>query len=305
MQYYNGIDVSIYQGSINFQAVSRSGVKVAYIRAGASPRYIDPNFEANARKAAQAGLYVGFYYYLRARTPQEAQAQAKHFHQLISGKTFHCRPAMDYETFPGLSKEQINANASAFLETLRKLLGYAPVLYSDAYRVRTLWKASLSAYPLWIAEYGREPDSTSPWKEWSGFQYSDRGNVPGIQGRVDLDRFRSSILIKNTPPGPSPEVYTVQPGDTLWEIAEAHGTTVEALAALNGIVNPELIYPGQQLLIPSGGQNSFFLYRIQPGDTLSEIAYRFGTTTETLADLNQISDPNRIYAGEVLRIPRI
>ena len=65
-----------------------------------------------------------------------------------------------------------------------------------------------------------------------------------------------------------------------------------------------MIYPGQQLLIPSGGQGSYFLYRVQKGDTLSEIALRHNTTIEILVDLNQIADPNRIYPGEILKIPR-
>ncbi len=305
MQQYDGIDVSVYQGPINFQAVAQAGIEVVYIRAGSSPDRIDSNFEINTRKALDAGLHVGFYYYLRARTPEEAAGQARRFHRLIAGKTFDCRPAMDYETFPGLTREQINKNGTSFLKTLQGLLGYEPILYSNLNAVRNIWNASLSAYPLWIAEYGVDrPKSTGAWKTWSGFQHSDAGNIPGIRGRVDLDHFRSSVFIQDTTPKPDPERYTVKPGDTLWDIANAHHTTVSALAELNGIVNPGLIYPGQQLLIPSGGQGSYFLYRIQKGDTLSQIASRHHTTVEILADLNQIADPNRIYPGEVLKIPR-
>ena len=304
-QQYDGIDVSVYQGTVNFQAVSQAGIEIVYIRAGTSPDRIDTKFEVNARKALDAGLHTGFYYYLRARTTEDAASQARRFHSLIAGKTFDCRPAMDYETFPGLTREQINENAAAFLKTLQGLLGYAPLLYSDAYRVRTLWNSSLNAYPLWIAEYGVDrPKTTGAWETWSGFQYSDAGSIPGIQGRVDLDHFRSSVFIQDPSPEPAPDRYTVQPGDTLWGIAKAHNTTVTALAELNGIVNPSLIYPGQQLLIPSGGQGSYFLYRVQKGDTLSEIALRHNTTIEILVDLNQIADPNRIYPGEILKIPR-
>ncbi len=282
---YDGIDVSVYQGTVNFQAVSQAGIEIVYIRAGTSPDRIDTKFEVNARKALDAGLHTGFYYYLRARTTEEAASQARRF--------------------PGLTREQINENAAAFLKTLQGLLGYAPLLYSDAYRVRTLWNSSLNAYPLWIAEYGVDrPKTTGAWEAWSGFQYSDAGTIPGIQGRVDLDHFRSSVFIQDPTPEPAPDRYTVQPGDTLWGIAKAHNTTVTALAELNGIVNPSLIYPGQQLLIPSGGQGSYFLYRVQKGDTLSEIALRHNTTVEILVDLNQIADPNRIYPGEILKIPR-
>lgn len=111
------------------------------------------------------------------------------------------------------------------------------------------------------------------------------------------------------------QTYTVKSGDTLSGIAQRYGTTVSALAARNGIRNPNLIQVGQRLLIsggsgpaptpsapaPStGGGGS---YRVRPGDTLSGIASRFGTTTSTLASLNGISNPNLIYAGQTLRLP--
>lgn len=251
MQQYDGIDVSAYQGIINFKSAAQAGIEIVYIRAGTSPDRIDTSFESNPRKALDAGLHIGFYYYLRARTPEEAASQARRFHRLIAGKTFDCRPAMDYETFPGLAPEQINENAAAFLKTLQGLLGYAPLLYSDAYRVRTLWSSSLNAYPLWIAEYGVDrPQTTGAWDTWSGFQYSDTGNIPGIRGRVDLNHFRSSVFIQDSSPKPEPERYTVQPGDTLWSIAKAHNTTVKILVDLNQIADPNRIYPGEILKIP-------------------------------------------------------
>ncbi|MFZ5440028.1 MAG: LysM peptidoglycan-binding domain-containing protein [Myxococcota bacterium] len=108
------------------------------------------------------------------------------------------------------------------------------------------------------------------------------------------------------------QTYTVKKGDTLSGIASRFGTTVQSLAARNGIRDPDRIYPGQRLLIsgtsgpvpsaptPSGGAST---YRVRPGDTLSGIAARYGTTVSTLASLNGISNPNMIYAGQVLRLP--
>lgn len=305
---YYGIDVSFYQGSIDFNAVSDAGIQVVYIRAGASPSRTDSRFNVNYQGARDAGLHIGFYFYLTARTTAEAAGQARYFYQLIQGKSFDCRPAMDYESFPGLTNQQINANAAAFLETLQSLLGDAPALYSNAYRVRTLWSSSLSAYPLWVAHYGtgsESPQVLGPWRTWGGFQYSNSGSVPGIQGAVDLDRFQANIFLTKDPSVPRPSYYTVQPGDTLWEIAQAHNTTVQVLASLNGLTDPSLIYPGQQLLLPGSNEENIFFYQVQAGDTLSGIALRFGTTLETLAELNQITDPNLIYTGEILRIPKV
>ena len=100
--------------------------------------------------------------------------------------------------------------------------------------------------------------------------------------------------------------YTVQRGDTLSEIAERFGTTVSELVRLNNIQNPNLIYPGQVLVIREGGSvtppTGATTYTVQRGDTLSEIAERFGTTVNELVRLNNIQNPNLIYPGQVLVI---
>lgn len=77
---------------------------------------------------------------------------------------------------------------------------------------------------------------------------------------------------------------------------------LSSLSALNGISDPNLIYAGNTLRIPQGGNSAPVYYTIQPGDTLSEIAERFGTTVASLSALNGISDPNLIYAGNTLLI---
>ena len=76
-------------------------------------------------------------------------------------------------------------------------------------------------------------------------------------------------------------VYTVRPGDTLWAIAQRFGTTVQDLVNLNGIADPDLIYPGQVLRLPDS--SSVLVYRVVRGDTLSGIALRFGTTVQALS----------------------
>jgi LysM repeat protein len=110
--------------------------------------------------------------------------------------------------------------------------------------------------------------------------------------------------------------YVVQPGDTLSQIARSFNTSVAAIAVANNISNPNLIYAGQVLVIPTaGGQppqpptptppptGGTSTYVVQPGDTLSRIAVRFGTTVQELAVLNNLSNPNLIYAGQTLKIP--
>ena len=103
------------------------------------------------------------------------------------------------------------------------------------------------------------------------------------------------------------EIYVVQSGDTLSGIAARFGTTVQYLARINGIVNPNLIYVGQILKISSSGVSaqrgdSTATYVVKSGDTLSGIALRFGTTVSNLVALNDISNPNLIYPGQVLKV---
>ena len=95
--------------------------------------------------------------------------------------------------------------------------------------------------------------------------------------------------------------YVVQAGDTLSGIATKFGTTVANLVSLNNISDPNLIYVGQVLKLPSSG-NSSRTYTVQEGDTLSSIATKFGTTVVNLVSLNNISNANLIYVGQVLYV---
>ncbi len=102
-------------------------------------------------------------------------------------------------------------------------------------------------------------------------------------------------------------IHIVARGETLASIAHAYGTTVQAIAAANGLWNPNLIYAGQRLVIPAGStyppppQNNYYVVRY--GDTLYSIARRFGTSIWAIAQANTIYNLNRIYAGMYLVIP--
>ena len=103
----------------------------------------------------------------------------------------------------------------------------------------------------------------------------------------------------------SVQSYTVKKGDTLSEIAEKYKTTHQRLAAYNGILDPDKIIVGQVIKIPGDVNLSpqFKTYKVQRGDTLSEIAVKHGTTFQELAAYNGISDPDKIITGQILKIP--
>ncbi|ELY8293053.1 LysM peptidoglycan-binding domain-containing protein [Enterococcus faecalis] len=102
-----------------------------------------------------------------------------------------------------------------------------------------------------------------------------------------------------TVPDKQPEAtHVVQHGDTLSSIAYQHGTDYQTLAALNGLANPNLIYPGQVLKVNGSAVSN--VYTVQYGDNLSSIAAKLGTTYQTLAALNGLANPNLIYPGQTL-----
>jgi len=124
----------------------------------------------------------------------------------------------------------------------------------------------------------------------------------------DLIRAGDVLIIPGgtAPAAQQPGVHIVRRGESLNTIARMYGTTVNAIAMANGIVNPNFIYVGQRLTIPggtteesTGGQT----YVVQGGDTLSSIAVRFGTTAWAIAYANNLPNVNIIYVGQTLSIP--
>ncbi len=122
------------------------------------------------------------------------------------------------------------------------------------------------------------------------------------------------ILLVSAVPVLADTTYTVQPGDTLSAIARRFGTDVISLAQANNIVNPNLIYVGQQLTIPGATappaptpnpapQPEGSVYIVQPGDTLTRIALRYGVTVQAIALANNLSNLNVIFVGQQLVIP--
>lgn len=317
---YQGIDVSMWQGNIDFNAVKNSGIEAVYIRSSEGIGYIDPYFKTNYEKAKENGLKVGFYHYVTARSTDEAINEAKFFVSVINGLSSDMRLAMDFEYFGDLNVYEINEISKVFLETLKKESGKDVVIYSDAYNARSVFSQELAnIYPIWVADYFvEEPEDNGKWNSWVGFQYSDEGRVSGISGNVDLDKYTDEIFLLDKDPIYSNTDYTndstnnsnnyiiVRYGETLSYIANRYNTSVENLVRLNNIQNPNLIYVGQKIYINSNEKSNNIIpcnvYVVKAGDTLSAIAYKYSTTVSMLAKINHITNPNLIYVGESIVI---
>jgi LysM repeat protein len=108
------------------------------------------------------------------------------------------------------------------------------------------------------------------------------------------------------PPSHGPSIHIVRWGESLSYIAARYGTTVYAIVQANGIANPDRIYAGQRLYIPHGGAYPpvhGIYYVVRYGDTLSSIAWRYGTSIWAIAQANYIANINLVYAGQRLYIP--
>ena len=313
---YRGIDISEFQGEIDFEEVRRSGIEAVYIRVGAG-EYTDEYFAENYERAKAAGLKIGFYHYVTARSVDEGRRQARFFASLAAGREPDMRLAMDFEYFGSLSVSQINAISEAYLDELTALTRREAVIYSDLSNARNIFSRALAEkYPLWAAQYGAdEPSANGKWREWVGFQYTDEGRVGGIYGNVDRNIFTEGIFLsdswridgeKQTSVRAGTRTLTVyvRAGDTLWAIAREYGTTVEAIARENRIVDPNRIFAGERLRItlPARGSGEE-IYTVRRGDTPISIAGKFGVTLSALEDRNGLERGETIYAGDKLSIP--
>ena len=321
---YDGIDVSGWQGNIDYSEVASSGIEIVYMKASEGTSFVDPYFNQNYTNAKANGLKVGFYHYLTARSNSEAVAQANFFVSTISGMTPDCRLAMDFESFGNLSAEEINEIGLTFMQTVENLSGKEMVIYSDTSNASNIFGGGLTNYPLWVAQYEvEEPTPNGNWNSWVGWQYTDAGEISGINGYVDRDRFTDGILLNENSEVPLPDntnkpsaggttTITIQRGQTLSGIALEYNTTVQILVELNNIANPNLIYAGSTLIVPSGetsidtdgnSTSGQTIYVVQRGDTLNKIATEFGTTARAIAVENNIRNINLIYVGQRLIIP--
>ena len=323
-----GLDVSEFQGIIDWEQVKAAGYQFAMLRAGYGFNTVDAQFHRNASECNRIGLPIGAYWFCYAVSPETAASEADGCLNTISSHRLDYPICYDIEqaSVDYAIGQGVNITPSLATEIVKTFCnrietnGYYAMYYSNKNFLNTYLPADLSQkYALWYAYYTSQFDGT----DCGIWQYTNQGNIPGISGNVDLDDgfidYASVIkeaglnhLGGNAPspdpspsPSPSPDyvTYVIQSGDTLSGIAQRFGTTYQAIASLNGISDPDLIYTGQILQIPGSASSSPQTYTVQYGDTLSGIAQRFGTTVSAIASLNGISDPDLIYAGQTLQIP--
>lgn len=184
-----GIDVSHWQGSVDFKKVKAAGYDFVIIKAGGSDAgfYKDKKFETNYKKAKEAGLFVGAYYFVGKNcvSALDGEADAKRFLKILEDKSFEFPVYIDIETTPARLKKGATDAVISFCGTLELAGYYAGVYASDLGGFRDRLEAwRLVRFDKWVARYGSKPQFVTKYGMW---QSSSKGRVPGINGNVDLD----------------------------------------------------------------------------------------------------------------------
>ncbi len=183
----SGIDVSHYQGAIDWPTVAASGSTFAFCKVSEDVDRRDDRGAENLLGARAAGLRTGAYHFLRPNRPEQ---QAAHFLATYDRRDEDLPPMLDVEA------EELGPGAAplalAWLRYVEARLAVRPIVYvsPDFARRRHLADYDeLARFPLWVAAWGfRAAPVFAPWATWSIWQHSATGRVPGIRGAVDLNR---------------------------------------------------------------------------------------------------------------------
>ncbi|MCG7561318.1 glycoside hydrolase family 25 protein [Pseudoalteromonas sp. McH1-42] len=180
-----GIDVSHYQGTVDWQKVSQAGVQFVYIKATDGMTYRDPQFYAHFKGAKSAGLQVGAYHFFEP--DDDPTKQFDNFMATLQGLELTLMPMLDVEITSNRTPQQISNGVAQFMEAVKQRTGCETILYSYG----DFWQENLSAQlanqPFWLADYADSPDVPQQAHAWWLWQYSDSAQVAGVRTSVDMD----------------------------------------------------------------------------------------------------------------------
>lgn len=340
-----GIDVSQWQGNIDWQKVKGAGVQFAMLRAGYGRNNLDTKFHRNAQRAIAAGIPIGLYWFSYALNVEMARREAQYAAEVAKKYkiTWPIAYDLEYDTVSyavkngvAITKSLATQMAIAFCEEIKRL-GYIPMVYTNLDYLNRYFDRSKLPYDLWYAQYA----STASVADKEIWQYSSKGSVPGIAGNVDMNHgYKDYGNGGDSKPDPAPTPSPAPSGTTLNlavavmqgkygagqdrknalgtryqevqdfinHIASASTDTLVAEVMQgkygNGETRKTVLgsrYKAVQDKIDGRGSGAVY-YTVRSGDTLSGIAAKYGTTYQKLAQMNGIANPNKIYAGQKIRV---
>lgn len=196
----HGIDVSAYQGRIDWKEVAGHRVRFAFIKASEGVTLRDPRFQRNWQGARAAGIYRGAYHYFQPG--YDGARQANLFTRLVPLHSGDLPPVLDVEHPEFHDVANMRRGVATWLRLVERHYGVRPILYSNYSFYKRYLAGHFDKYPLWLAHY--EVDQPRlPREKWIIWQHSDEAYVPGIRGTVDFNVFQGNfqrLLAMRIPP---------------------------------------------------------------------------------------------------------
>lgn len=303
MKRIKGVDVSSYQGVIDWTKVAKAGIEFAILKVIRKDLQPDKQFEDNYKGCLDAGVGVqGVYNYSYATTVTKAVSDAQRVLEVLNGRKVMVWLDIEDKCQEGLGSKLIDI-IHAYAGIIRGA-GLEFGVYTGQYFYNTYIKPYGSIdYSLWIARYGANNGQINEKYEPSingmiGWQYTSKGTVPGISGNVDLNVWYEDIVsVKEDKPVAVPRpvedmAYEVLNG--IWGNGADRKTNL-----INAGYDYELIQAKVNQIL-TGDKKVY--YTVHKGDTLSGIAKQYDTTVSALVELNSISNPHRIQIGQKIRV---
>jgi lysozyme len=191
----HGIDVSKYQGVINWKSVKKMRVQdvsidFAFVKATQGLQTIDLKYYQNILRARQADVPVGSYHFFL--TYRDATDQAKLFCNIASVKKGDLPPVIDVEEAKGQTDEKIRRGVQTWLDYVENKFSVRPIIYTNAGFYERYLAGHFDDYTLWVAHYktGKKPNVSRDWAFW---QHSEEANINGIYGKVDFNVFKGNL----------------------------------------------------------------------------------------------------------------
>lgn len=190
-----GVDVSEYQGNIHWPTIEQNGMQFAFIKATEGSSYADPFFQSNWENIAETGIIRGAYHFFSFDS--SAKTQAENFIATVDKQAGMLPPTVDIEFYGQYknappSAAKVRAELTLLLNMLEKHYGKKPIIYATRQSYALYIKGYYPEYPLWI----RDVFFTPPAGEWTFWQYTDKGSLPGYDGPekfIDINAFAGDL----------------------------------------------------------------------------------------------------------------
>lgn len=288
-----GIDVSYYQGKIDWKTVASEGVTFAFAQATQGASFQDPTFADNWHEMKEVNILRGAYHSFNSG--QSGAEQAELFLKMLKQNGLGELPPALMVDEDKTKKATFLSEVHQWLETVEQELKQKPIICTYTSFWNTLNADALQDYPLWVASYEPPPiELPNGWKHWTYWQHSSSGSLKGITGDVNLDYYNGFLSELKS------QGNETEPTKTAPSSATSKASSESTTEASSSSASSSTIYNEPAKVHHNQGPRE---YTVQEGDTLASIGKQFGVDPHSIVQANHISKQDMIYVGQKLVIP--